>query len=124
MQRFASLAAKQCLPAVRQQSAFSLPALQPQQKALLLTNAKRGMSVLSAVKLKALLPVDTRFQDDEVISVYNKKTGLVEPIIMAVPETSFEWVFSSPCDLHTFDVIPVIKDCVDPVNPTFEGMDG
>lgn len=84
---------------------------------------KRNMSVLTHTSMKALVPCDPRFEDDEVISMLNPKTGLFEPVIVAVPEMSFEWVFSSPVDLHTFDVIPVVKDCIDPDNPTFESMD-
>lgn len=84
---------------------------------------KRNMSVLTGMRLRTPVPCDPRFEDDEVISMLNTKTGLIEPIIVVVPEISFEWVFSSPCDLHTFDVIPVVKDCIDPANPTFESMD-
>lgn len=85
--------------------------------------SKRNMSVLIGTKVKSLVPCDPRFMDDEVISLYNPKTNMVEPVIVAVPDISFEWLFSSPCDLHTFDVIPVVKDCIDPSNPVFESMD-
>lgn len=90
----------------------------------MMKQSKRDMSVLTGIHLKTLVPCDPRFPDDEVISVFNTKLSVVEPVIVAVAEPSFEWVFSSPPDLHTFDVIPVVKDCVDPENPAFEAMEG
>ena len=84
---------------------------------------KRNMSVLIGTRVKGLVPCDPRFVDDEVISIFNPKTNMVEPVIVTVPEQSFEFLFSSPCDLHTFDVLPVVKDCIDPTNPVFESMD-
>lgn len=102
-------------PAFFNNTPFVSPAVQFLQQ-------KRNMAMLTGQYLKVLVPCDPRFPDDEVISVLNQKTGLIEPVIVAVPDISFEWVFGSPTDLHTHDVIPVVKDCIDPENPILEGM--
>jgi hypothetical protein len=103
---------------------LSLPTFSPKlTKFNPLQTTKRNMSVLVGTRIRSIVPCDPRFLDDEVISMLNPKTNMVEPVIVVVPEISFEWVFSSPCDLHTFDVIPVVKDCIDPSNPVFESMD-
>lgn len=103
---------------------YTFNSAQQRQSLSVMQQAKRDMSVLTGIHLKTLVPCDPRFPDDEVISVFNKKTGCIEPVIVAVIEPSFEWLFSSPPDLHTFDVIPVVKDCVDPDSPVFEAMEG
>lgn len=56
---------------------FVAPAVQflQQQK-----QQKRNMAMMTGQYLKVLVPCDPRFPDDEVISVLNQKTGLIEPV--------------------------------------------
>jgi len=67
-----------------------------------------------------LIPCDPNFIDEEVIAVLNPVTNEIEPVIVAVPESSFEFLYSSPVDLHTMDVTPVAKECIDPNSEVFE----
>lgn len=53
----------------------------------------------------------------------NPVTDKFEPVVVAVTEPSFEFLFSSPIDLHLFDVIPVVKDCIDPTSTSAPVLD-
>lgn len=60
-------------PAFFNNTPFVSPAVQFLQQ-------KRNMAMLTGQYLKVLVPCDPRFPDDEVISVLNQKTGLIEPV--------------------------------------------
>eukprot|EP00461_Guttulinopsis_vulgaris_P002962 UN02963 len=133
--RAAPRAQRQAVAVAQPRNFFNAPAAAPQQAsfitkpdfslnpaASLFTLKKRQMSTMTGINMRVLVPTDPRFADDDVISVLNTKTGLIEPVIVAAPDFSFEWIYGSPCDLHTFDVIPVVKDCIDPADPLVESM--
>ncbi len=58
---------------------------------------------------RKLIPVDPSEIDRCVTLVLNPVTKEYEAVVVAAVEPSFEWVHSSPVDLHTFDVTPVVR---------------
>jgi hypothetical protein len=70
-----------------------------------------------------LIPCDPTVEHEDIVAVMNPATKKFEPVVVAVTEPSFEFLFSSPIDLHLFDVIPVVKDCIDPTSTVAPVLD-
>ena len=66
-------------------------------------------ATLSSLHYREFAPIDPTEHDRSITLAFNKKTNQFEPIVIAAVERSFEFLHSSPVDVHNFDVLPVVR---------------